>query len=72
MFIHIYSCLETVKAEPNAGFRTDTSLICIEKFDDIGKFLEFDEQLKNNEEKFHELVLFEFYLLSPQTPIYKT
>ena len=56
MFIHIYSCFETVKAKPNAGFRTDTSLICFEKFDDIEKSLELDEQLKSNEENFHELV----------------
>ena len=47
---------ETVKANPNAAFRTDASRICFEEFDDIEKFLEFDEQLKNNEEKFHELV----------------
>ena len=41
-----------------AAFRTDTSRICFEKFDDIEKFVEFDEQLKNNEEKLHELVSF--------------
>ena len=47
---------ETVKANPNATFRADVSRICFEEFDDIEKFLEFDEQLKNNEEKVHELV----------------
>ena len=47
---------ETLKANPNAPFRTDTSPICFETFDDIEKFLEFDEQLKNSEEKFHVLV----------------
>ena len=32
---------ETLKANPNAAFRTDcTSPICFEKFDDIKKFLE--------------------------------
>ena len=38
------------------SFRADTSPICFEKFDYIEKFLEFDEQLKNNKEKFHELI----------------
>ena len=47
---------ETVKANPNAVFRTDTFAMCFEKFDDIKKFMEFDEQLKNNGEKFSELV----------------
>ena len=47
---------ETVKANPDAAFRTDTSPNCFEKFDDIEKFLEFDEQLKNSKEKFDELV----------------
>ena len=47
---------ETVKVNPTAVFRTDTPPICFEKFDDIEKFLEFDDRLKNNEEKFHEMV----------------
>ena len=38
------------------SFRTDTSAICFEKFEDIEKFLEFDEQLQNSEEKFGQLV----------------
>ena len=45
---------ETVKANHNAAFRPDC--ICFEKFDDIEKFLEFDDELKKNEEKFRELV----------------
>ena len=45
---------ETVKANPNTAFRKDC--ICFEKFDDVEKFLEFDDELKNNEEKFRELV----------------
>ena len=47
---------ETVKANPDAAFRTDTSPSCFEKFDAIEKFLEFDEQLKKSKEKFDELV----------------
>ena len=47
---------ETVKANPNAVFRTYTFAMCFEKFDDIKKFMEFDKQLKNNGEKFSELV----------------
>ena len=47
---------ETVKANPDAAFRTDTSPSCFEKFDAIEMFLEFDEQLKKSKEKFDELV----------------
>ena len=38
------------------SFRTDTSAICFRKFENVEKFLEFDEQLKNNEEKPRKLV----------------
>ena len=43
---------ETVKANSNAAFRTDcTSPICFEKFDDVEKFLEFDDELKKQQKK---------------------
>ena len=52
----VLKLLTEIKETVKAAFRTDTSRICFKEFDDIEKFLEFDEQLKNNEEKFHELV----------------
>ena len=56
------------------SFRKDTSAIFFEKFDDIEIFLEFDEQLRNNEEKFRELVSVIWVLFnnSSETHVKKT